>query len=219
MQWINRVFRDFRLYAVTDLNSHSQSGILRAVESAYIGGADIIQLRSKNLPMSEKVRLGLAISKIANRHKKLYFVNDSLSLALLTSAHGLHVGQDDLPPKEVRRLCKKMKQSLLLGLSTHSDAQAKRAQTEPIDYFAVGPVFATPTKLDYRSVGLGLVERVGRFAKKPWVAIGGIDLKNLDLVLEKGASRVAVVRAIFSAKSPELACRHFTQKLRGETDV
>ena len=207
------------MYAVTDLNSHSQSGILRAVESAYVGGADIIQLRSKNLPMSEKVRLGLAISKIANRHKKLYFVNDSLSLALLTSAHGLHVGQDDLPPKEVRRLCKKMKQSLLLGLSTHSDAQAKRAQTEPIDYFAVGPVFATPTKPDYRSVGLGLVERVGRFAKKPWVAIGGIDLKNLDLVLEKGASRVAVVRAIFSAKSPELACRHFTQKLRGETDV
>ncbi|HCM42168.1 MAG TPA: thiamine phosphate synthase [Candidatus Omnitrophica bacterium] len=219
MHWVNRVFRDFRLYAVTDLNSHSQSGILRAVESAYVGGADIIQLRSKNLPMSEKVRLGLAISKIANRHKKLYFVNDSLSLALLTSAHGLHVGQDDLPPKEVRRLCKKMKQSLLLGLSTHSDAQAKRAQTEPIDYFAVGPVFATPTKPDYRSVGLGLVERVGRFAKKPWVAIGGIDLKNLDLVLEKGASRVAVVRAIFSAKSPELACRHFTQKLRGETDV
>jgi len=218
-RWQGKVFKNFRLYAVTDLKSNGGARILSQIEAAYRGGADIIQLRSKNLPMSEKVRLGLAILKIANRLKKLYFVNDSFSLAVLTGAHGLHVGQDDLPPKEVRRLCGKMNHRLILGLSTHSDTQAKRAQMEPVDYFAVGPVFATPTKPDYRSVGLGLVGRVSRFAKKPWVAIGGIDLKNLDLVLEQGASRVAVVRAVFSAKSPRLACRHFVQKLRGETDV
>lgn len=218
-RWQRKVFKDFRLYAVTDLKSNGGLRILAQVESAYRGGADIIQLRSKKMPMSEKIRLGLAISKIANRLKKLYFVNDSLSLALLTGAHGLHVGQDDLPPQEVRRLCKKVKQNLLLGLSTHSDVQAKRAQNEPIDYFAVGPVFATPTKPDYRSVGLNLVKRVSKFARKPWLAIGGIDLNNLELVLKQGASRVAVVRAIFSAKNPESACRQFTQKLRGEIDV
>jgi thiamine-phosphate pyrophosphorylase len=213
--WQDKVFKGFRLYAVTDLKLNSGARILTQIESAYRGGADIVQLRAKNLSFAEKIRLGKAISKMANRMKKLYFVNDSFSLAVLTGAHGLHVGQDDLPPIEVRRLCKKINHRLLLGLSTHSDKQAKLAQSEPIDYFAVGPVFATPTKPDYQSVGLGLVRRVSRFAKKPWVAIGGIDLSNLNLVLEQGASRVAVVRAIFSEKNTESACRQLIQKLKG----
>ncbi len=218
-RWQDKVFKNFRVYAVTDLKPDSGARILTQIEAAYRGGADIVQLRAKSLSFAEKIKLGQAISKMANRLKKLYFVNDSFSLAVLTDAHGLHVGQDDLPPKEVRRLCMKMKQRLLLGLSTHSDKQAKLAQSEPIDYFAVGPVFATPTKPDYQSVGLGLVRRVSRFAKKPWLAIGGIDLSNLNLVLEHGASRVAVVRAVFSAKNPELACRELTHKLKGQTYV
>ncbi len=218
-RWQDRVFKDFRLYAVTDLKPNGGAHILSQIEAAYRGGADIVQLRAKSLSFAEKIKLGLAISKMANRLKKLYFVNDSFSLAVLTGAHGLHVGQDDLPPKEVRRLCKKMNQHLFLGLSTHSDKQAKLAQSEPIDYFAVGPVFDTPTKPDYQSVGLGLVRRVSRFAKKPWLAIGGIDLNNLNLVLKQGASRVAVVRAIFSAKSPEVACRELTDKLKGQNYV
>ncbi len=219
MHWTKRVFHNFRLYAVTDLQPRSQSRILLDIESAYRGGADIVQLRAKSMSLSDQIVLGKAIAKMANRLKKLYFVNDSFSLAVLTGAHGLHVGQDDLPPAEVRRLCKKMKQPLLLGLSTHSDKQAKLAQCEPVDYFAVGPVFATPTKPHYRSVGLGLVKRVNCFAKKPWLAIGGIDLSNLDLVLKQGASRVAVVRAVFGAQDPGQACRKLTQKLRGEDHV
>ncbi len=218
-RWQERVFKDFRLYAVTDLKPNGGALILSQIEAAYRGGADIVQLRAKNISFAEKVKLGLAISKIANRLKKLYFVNDSFSLAVLTRAHGLHVGQDDLPPADVRRLCKKLNQKLLLGLSTHSDKQAKLAQTEPIDYFAVGPVFATPTKPDYQSVGLGLVRRVSRFARKPWLAIGGIDLSNLHLVLEQDVSRVAVVRAVFSALNPESACRELTDKLKGHKYV
>lgn len=219
MHWVNRVFRDFRLYAVTDVKPKAGIQILSQIEAAYRGGADIVQLRAKNLSFAEKIQLGKAISKIAGRLKKLYFVNDSFSLAVLTGAHGLHVGQDDLPPKEVRRLCKKINQPLLLGLSTHSDKQAKLAQSEPIDYFAVGPVFATPTKPDYQSVGLSLVRRVSQFAKKPWLAIGGIDLNNLNTVLERGASRVAVVRAIFSSNNPESVCRELKYKLKGQAYV
>lgn len=218
-RWQDKVFKDFRLYAVTDLKPNGGARILSQIEAAYRGGADIVQLRAKSISFAEKVKVGLAVSKIANRLKKLYFVNDSFSLAVLTGAHGLHVGQDDLPPADVRRLCKKLKQKLLLGLSTHSDQQAKLAQNEPVDYFAVGPVFATPTKPDYRSVGLGLVRRVSRFAKKPWLAIGGIDLSNLDLVLEQGVSRVAVVRAVFSAVNPESACRELIDKLKGQKYV
>lgn len=212
-RWQDKVFKDFRLYAVTDLIK-PDSSVLKVIAAAYRNGADIVQLRSKTLSMREKVVLGRAIRKIATRMKKLFFVNDSLDLALLTDADGLHVGQDDLAPKDIRSICHKVKKKIYLGLSTHSLAQAQAAQKQPIDYFGVGPVFKTPTKPGYQSVGLKLVKQVSRLAAKPWVAIGGIDEANLDQVLECGALRVAVVRAIFDARDPGGASRRFTDKLK-----
>lgn len=216
MSWQENVFKNFRLYAVTDVSASKARTVLRRVEAAYRNGADIVQLRSKTLSLAERLRLGIAIKKTADRLKKLYFVNDSLDLALLTQAHGLHVGQDDLPPKMIRKLCHRLKKKIFLGLSTHSETQARSAQKEPIDYFAVGPVFATPTKPHYGAVGLHLVERVASFAKKPWVAIGGIDEENIRQVLRRGARRVAVVRAIFSAPNSGLASRRLTRIIQGD---
>ncbi len=215
MSWQENRFQTFKLYAVTDLKK-SDAFFLKKVELAYRSGVDILQLRSKTLSMAEKIRLGLTIRKIATRLKKLYFVNDSLELALLTNADGLHVGQDDLPPQAVRVLCRKLKRRLFLGLSTHSLSQAQAALTEPIDYFAVGPVFATPTKPHYGSVGLELLKKVSRFAAKPWVAIGGIDESNLEQVLDCGASRAAVVRAAWESKNIGKACNRLSKILKGE---
>lgn len=214
MNWQERTFRDFRLYAVTN---HIEPGsrFLKTVASLYQNGVDILQLRSKTLSMAEKIALGRAIRKIATRFRRLYFVNDSLDLALLTQADGLHIGQDDLNPRDVRSLCKKLGRKIYLGLSTHSETQARAALKQPVDYFGVGPVFQTPTKPTYQSVGLRLVNQVSRFATKPWVAIGGIDEKNLDQVLSHGAQRVAVVRAIFDASSPAKASDRFSKKLKG----
>lgn len=215
MTWKRRVFDNFRLYAITDLSVPDPS-ILSKITAAFKNGTDIVQLRAKHLSTTDKMRLGRAIRKIANRMKKLYFVNDSLDLALATDADGLHVGQDDLPPRVVRALCRRFKRTLFLGLSSHSVIQARKAQLEPIDYFAVGPVFSTPTKPDYEAVGLQLVEKVSHFARKPWVVIGGIDKTNVRRVLDSGAERVAVVRAIFQASNPAKASRELFNILQEE---
>ena len=215
MSWQARCFSHFRLYAVTDLKNYPNTNFLDRVADAYQNGADIVQLRSKTLSMLEKIKLGRAIHKIASQFKKLYFVNDSLDLALLTAADGLHVGQDDMPPADIRSICRKLKMKLIVGLSTHSVSQARAAQKLPVDYFGVGPVFKTPTKPNYGAVGLNLVKQVSRFAVKPWVAIGGIDESNLEQVLSSGAKRVAVVRAIFNAPDSGAACRRLTNQLKG----
>lgn len=213
-RWQNKVFTDFRIYAVTDVINPGLA-FLKTVESVYKNGVDILQLRSKTLSMSEKIKLGHAIRKVSSRLRKLYFVNDSLDLALITNADGLHVGQDDIAPRDVRSLCKKIGRQLYLGLSTHSESQARAALKQPVDYFGVGPVFETPTKPDYGSVGLKLVTRVKGFATKPWVAIGGIDEKNISQVIRAGASRVALVRAIFNSPNPGLAASGLTLQMKG----
>lgn len=214
--WQNKVFKNFRLYAVTDL-VQPDPHILKIIESVYQSGVDIVQLRSKTLAMAEKVKMGHAIRKIANRMRKLYFVNDSLDLALITKADGVHVGQDDISPSDIRSLCRKAQHSLYIGLSTHSESQARAALKQPIDYFGVGPVFKTPTKPTYGSVGIKLVEKVSRFATKPWVAIGGIDEQNLNLVINAGAKRVAVVRAVFNSRDPSTAASRLSLKLKGNS--
>ena len=215
MRWQDRALSQFKLYAVTDLTQPTPR-ILSVIESVYRNGVDIVQLRSKTLSMREKIVLGKAIHKIARRMKKLFFVNDSLDLALLTNADGLHVGQDDMAPNDIRVICKKLNRHLFLGLSTHSELQARQALKQPVDYFGVGPVFKTPTKPGYSSVGLKLIKQVSRLATKPWVAIGGINESNLDQVLDAGATRVAVVRAIFNAKDSGLMCRSLVTQIKSK---
>ena len=214
MNWQEKVFRNFRFYVVTDLKSES-SDVLQKIERAYRGGADIIQLRSKVLKDAALIRLGLKIRKIATRQHKLYFMNDRVDLALATQADGVHLGQDDLPIWIARKLSRQAKQHLWIGKSTHSLAQALAAENEAADYIGVGPVFNTPTKPDTRSVGLRLVKQVSQKIRIPFVAIGGIDHTNLASVMEAGASRVAVVRAVFSASDPFTAARLLKNKLEG----
>ncbi len=222
-RWQDKVFADFRLYVVTDLVRKPGTGFLKIIESVYRNGADIVQLRSKVLSMRDKIELGQGIRKIATRMKKLFFVNDSLDLALLTDADGLHVGQDDMAPKEIRAICRKLGKDLYVGLSTHSRIQAKEALKQPVDYFGVGPVFKTPTKPGYQSVGLKLLKQVSRSATKPWVAIGGINESNLGQVLDFGATRIAVVRAVLDARDPGQVSRRLAAQLKanilGEKNV
>ena len=214
MRWQDFVFRDFRLYAVTDVR-REDSRILDKIEAAYRGGADIVQLRSKVLTDGELYRLGLSVKKIAVRHRKLFFVNDRTDLALAAGADGVHLGQEDLPVTAARKLAKVAGKKLLIGKSTHSLEQALSAVREPVDYIGVGPVFKTPTKKDYIPVGLELIRGVKASVKKPFVAIGGIDVSNLSAVLEAGATRVAVVRAIFSAGDPAEASKKLKEEILG----
>ncbi len=199
MTWKEKVFHNFRLYAVTDLKD-TKTTILRKIEQAYDGGVDIVQLRSKTLSDNALILLGKEIRKIANKKRKLFFVNDRPDLALVLQADGLHIGQDDIPVKAVRQLMQKVGHPMFLGKSTHSIKQAIDTAKEDVDYVGVGPVFATPTKKDYIPVGLTLINKVQSRISKPFVAIGGINKDTIDDVLAAGATRVAVVRAIFSAR-------------------
>jgi len=212
MDWKTKVFDDFRLYAVTDLKTESPA-FLKKIEAAYRGGVDIVQLRSKVLPDAVLIRLGLRIKRIAQRNHKLFFVNDRVDLALATGADGVHLGQEDMPVSMARKLAKQAGRKIWIGKSTHDLRQALAAVHEGADYIGVGPVFPTPTKPDVKSVGLRFVKQAAMKIGIPWVAIGGIDLGNIPEVAEAGATRVAAVRAIFSATDPEDAARKLKRQL------
>jgi thiamine-phosphate pyrophosphorylase len=214
MGWREKAFEGFKLYAVTDLQKEDPE-ILRKIEQAYRGGADIIQLRSKVLSDAALIRLGFKTRKIALKHRKLFFINDRVDLALALDADGVHLGQDDMPVAVARKLAKRAGKMLRIGKSTHSFPQALAAIREKADYIGVGPVFATPTKPHGRSVGLRFVKQAAAKVRVPWVAIGGIDLENLSSVVEAGALRVAVVRAIFSATDPGAAATILKNQLEG----
>ena len=206
MNWKRKVFASFKLYGVTDVREESRD-ILKKIDRAYAGGADIIQLRSKTLEDGALYRLGLAIRKIADRRKRLFFVNDRLDLALAVMADGIHLGQEDLPVAAVRKILKRVGIPMWIGKSTHNGAQARKAEAEGPDYIGIGPVFSTPTKPDYTPAGLARVRQAAAKIRIPWVAIGGIDLSNIETVLQAGARRIAVVRALFEKENTyEAAC-------------
>ncbi len=140
----------------------------------------------------------------------LLIVNDRPQVALAAGADGVHVGQEDMPVAEVREL---VGHELLIGVSTHAPAEIDAAAAA--DYLGVGPVHATPTKPGRPAVGLELVRYAATNAPRPFFAIGGLATENIGEVLDAGATRIAVVRAIAEAPAPELAARALRKTLDG----
>ncbi len=213
MSWKKEVFEKFKLYAVTDLNGKVPGDILPRTESLCRGGVDIIQLRTKNITDAEVLSLALKMREVTEKHRKLFFVNDRPDLALLSGADGVHVGQDDLPVSSVREIMRGGNREYWVGKSTHEISQSVSAQEEGADYIGVGPVFATPTKPDYRPAGLTFVSQASRTIRIPFVCIGGIDLTNVEEVLSAGASRIAAVRALFSSEDVYESAQKFRNKI------
>ncbi len=206
-----------RLYCIT-APPRQQTDYRFMVRSAIEGGADIIQLRDKTLSKRNVYELTLELTPICRKMGALFILNDHLDVALAAGADGAHLGQDDLPLPAARRIVNAYLQAngeidFVLGLSTHSLEQALKAQDEGADYLGCGPVFATPTKPDYNPVGLELIAQYSQNLQIPFVAIGGIDLQNLELVLQAGAPCVAAVRAVCGQKNPAEAARAFIQKM------
>jgi thiamine-phosphate pyrophosphorylase len=172
------------------------------LDAALRGGVDVVQLRDKELPDDELVEAGRVFRRVCDAHGALFVLNDRPDLAHACAADGVHVGQEDAPVREARRL---VGDDLLVGLSTHAVEQIERA--DGADYIGIGPVFPTATKPDEAAVGLGLVRVAAHTAPVPWFAIGGIDLSNVADVVAAGGERVAVVRAIRDADDPEAAAR------------
>jgi thiamine-phosphate pyrophosphorylase len=202
---------DARLYLCT--GARRAEGDLAGFLDAVLGaGVDIVQLREKGLEAAEELGLLEVFADACRRHGRLLAVNDRADVALAAGADVLHLGQDDLPVPVARRV---LGPGPLIGRSSHDPGQAAAAATEPaVDYFCAGPVWATPTKPGRPGTGLHLIGHVARQRpERPWFAIGGISLKNLDDVLAAGAARVVVVRAITEAGDPAAATREFVQRL------
>ena len=195
-----------RLYLVVEAAAE------HVLAPALEGGVDIVQLREKELPDDEVVAAGRRFAALCRERGALLIVNDRPDLALACGADGVHVGQDDEAPAEVRA---KVGPDLVVGVSTHTPAQVDEAERSEADYLGVGPVFPTATKPDVAPVGLDLVRHAADHARKPWFAIGGIDQQNADQVVAAGAQRVAVVRAIRDALDPHGAARALAQALDG----
>ena len=173
--------------------------ILLNITAALKGGVDIIQLRSKTLTDPALIRLGMNIRKATRKFKKLFIVNDRVDLMLAMDADGVHLGQHDVSIFTARKIIGN--RDKIVGRSTHSMAQAIQAEREGADYIGFGPIFQTPTKPTYRPIGLSQIHEVMKCVRIPVVCVGGIDRSNVRKVMEAGAERVAVVRAIFSAKN------------------
>ncbi len=199
------------LYLCTD--ARRERGDLAAfADAALAGGVDIIQLRDKGSqgerqfgPLEARDELAAlkVLADVARRHNALLAVNDRADIARAAGADVLHLGQDDLPLPIARDIVGPLP---LIGRSTHDRDQAVAAVSEPVDYFCVGPCWPTPTKPGRPAPGLPLVRATAELrTEKPWFAIGGIDEQRLPEVLDAGARRVVVVRAITAADDPQAA--------------
>jgi thiamine-phosphate pyrophosphorylase len=182
------------------------------LDEALAGGVDVVQLREKGIEARRELELLEVVRDAAERHGALWSVNDRADVAHATGADVLHLGQDDLPVPAARAL---LGDDVLIGRSTHDARQVDAAAVEPgVDYFCVGPTWPTPTKPGRPAPGLDLTRYAARLGSaRPWFAIGGIDLDNLDQVLAAGATRVVVVRALTEAADPQAAARALKARL------
>jgi thiamine-phosphate pyrophosphorylase len=215
--------RGARLYLCTDAR-RERGDLADFAEAALAGGVDIIQLRDKGSPGEQllgplEVRDELAALEVladaARRHGALLAVNDRADIARAAEADVLHLGQDDLPLGVARDI---VGPQVLIGRSTHDAGQAARAVTEDVGYFCVGPCWPTPTKPGRAVPGLDLVRAAADLGTdKPWFAIGGIDTQRVPEVLDAGASRIVVVRAITAAEDPRYAAEQLIAALTAAT--
>ena len=184
------------IYGITGDNfAHGKSN-LECVKAVIEGGIKIIQYRDKTKSIKEKVKEAREIRELCKRNEVVFIVNDHVDIAILVDADGVHIGQDDMDPSDVRKLIGDNK---IIGLSTHSEEQGMKAYLNPdVDYIGVGPIFPTTTK-DTAPVGLGYLEYAVKNLHLPFTAIGGIKEHNLHEIISRGAKNVCLVSDIVGA--------------------
>lgn len=197
-----------QLYVVTD-ESSSPSHLQDTLRKAMVGGCTAIQLRRKAVSGREFVQLGHALRSLTREWGCLFLVNDRVDVALAVDADGVHVGQDDIPCRDVRRLMR----DKWIGVSASTVEEAKQAERDGADYLGVGALFPTRSKADATPTPLPGLRAIAEAVRMPIVGIGGIERQNAASVIEHGAAGIAVVSAIMSAPDPEWAARTLKQEV------
>ena len=205
-----------RLYGILDLSYVDSLETKKVTEQMIGGGVDVIQLRAKAHPAAQIAQLAADLHRITFAHSVPLIINDHSEIARIVSAEGVHVGQDDLPVADVREMAGP---NCVVGKSTHSVDQAIRAFYEGADYIGFGPIFATPTKPDYRPIGLEEVQKVHEAIRIPIFCIGGIKLGNLPEVIAAGARRVVIVSGLLLANDIASYARSAKELLNRQTKI
>ena len=205
----NRIEIPKGIYGITGDNFSNGRSNYFCVEEMIKGGIKIVQYRAKTKDTREKVKEAREIRELCRKNGVIFIVNDNVDIALLVDADGVHIGQEDMHPDDVRKLIGDNK---IIGLSTHSEKQGMEAYKNPnVDYIGVGPIFTTTTK-DTTPVGLGYLEYAVKNLDLPFVAIGGIKAHNIDAIIAKGAQRVCLVSEIVGADSISDMARNLQEK-------
>ena len=202
------------LYVIVDPDVTNGRPVLEVAEASLKGGASVIQLRDKSSDKSKVLSTARALKEMCDGHSALLVANDDADVALVSGAHGLHIGQTDLPVAEARRV---LAPHQLLGRSNNTVDEAMDSQGQGVDYLAVGAVYATSTvgKGTRPAVGVEMVSRIKGMVAQPVVAIGGINADNVSEVVGAGADCVCVVSAVTLAGDPEAAARWLVEAIEG----
>ncbi|WP_278452202.1 thiamine phosphate synthase [Thomasclavelia spiroformis] len=195
------------LYAVTDRRWSNNDTFYKLIEESLEGGVTFLQLREKNLDTDSFFKEAIKIKELCKKYNVPFIINDNVEIALKSNADGIHVGQDDMGVKEVRKLIGKDK---ILGVSVQTVEQALLAQSQGANYLGVGSIFTTTSKDDAKSVSINTLKEICNAVNIPVVAIGGIDKDNVKQLSQTGISGIAVISAIYANKNIKSA----TMKLK-----
>lgn len=209
-EWRRLRLANARLYLCTDLRL-DRGDLEPFLHAVLPAGVDVVQMREKDAAPDVMELAGEVFREAAHRYGALFIVNDDPELAVRVGADGVHVGQEDPPPHVARE---HVGPDRLVGRSTHDPGQIARALKEDCDYFAIGPVNATPTKEGRPGIGLTPIRLASQMDTiKPWFVTGGMAPDTAPAVLGAGASRIVVVRAIYDAEDPAAATRELSELL------
>jgi thiamine-phosphate pyrophosphorylase len=197
---------DYNLYLVTDRDVLKGRELTEAIEKAIQGGATLVQLREKCVSSLEFYEIALSVKKITDKYKVPLIINDRLDVALAVDAEGLHVGQSDFSCTLARRLLGKNK---IIGVSTSTLEEAKKAEKDGADYIGVGAVFPTDTKLDAHAVSINSLKEIKGKVNIPVVAIGGINENNYEKLKDANIDGLAIISAILGKEDIKQAAEVF----------
>lgn len=186
------------LYAVTDRKWSDNDTFYTHIEESLEGGVTFLQLREKNLDTDSFFKEAIKIKELCKKYNVPFIINDNVEIALKSNADGIHVGQDDMNAKEVRKLIGNDK---ILGISVQTVEQALLAQEQGANYLGVGSIFTTTSKDDAKNVSINTLKEICNAVNIPVVAIGGIDKNNIKQLSKTGINGIAVISAIYANKN------------------
>jgi thiamine-phosphate pyrophosphorylase len=206
---------DFKLYLITD-RKITKMPLPAAVRLALKGGVRAVQVREKDLPVRELLAIAQELRRITRESKAKLFINDRVDVAIAVEADGVHLGHQSMPSEAVRKIVGK---KMLIGVSTHSLAEAVNAEEAGADFITLGPIFVTPSKMQYgEPLGVESIGIVKKHIRIPVFGLGGIKNANIAQIMQAGADGIAMISAIIAAddiqKAAELINRRISEAVR-----